>query len=139
MNCKLLFGNKHVDHRGIIRFNNSFDMSLVKRIYIIENIDQVTTRRWQGHKIEQRWFSAVQGSFKIQLIKIDDWENPSKNLDIQDFLINSEKLDILHIPEGYVTSIQSTDSESRLLVMADYNLGEINDEYRFPVDYFENN
>ena len=45
-------------------------------MYFIENIDTVITRARQGHEIEQRWFSAVVGEFKIELIKIDDWKNP---------------------------------------------------------------
>ena len=31
-------------------------------------------RRWQGHKVEQRWFSAMNGIFEIELIKVDDWK-----------------------------------------------------------------
>ena len=45
--------------------NNNFDLSSIKRIYFIENKNTSILRRWQGHKIEQRWFSAVIGSFKI--------------------------------------------------------------------------
>jgi hypothetical protein len=47
-------------------------------------------------------------------------------------------LDVLHIPQGYISSIQALEPEAKLLVMADYLLGEINDEYRFDADYFKN-
>lgn len=131
-------GSYYHDERGSVRFNNEFDAAAIKRIYIIENKNINSERAWQGHKIEQRWFSVVQGKFLIKLIEIDNWEHPSKNLKTIDFEINSDCLDILHIPAGYITNIKAIEENSKLLVMADYNFGEINDEYRFPADYFEN-
>jgi len=137
MEPKLINGNCHSDQRGILLYNNDFDASLVKRIYIIENESRQFIRGWQGHQTEQRWFSALTGKFKIQLIKIDNWEKPSPDLDVFTYLIDSEKLNVLHIPKGYVSSIQSLELNSKLLVMADYLLGEINDEYRYDIDYFK--
>lgn len=137
MDPKLITGNRHSDQRGILLYNNDFDASLIKRIYIIENENLEFKRGWQGHQIEQRWFSAVSGSFKIQLIKIDNWEKPSVDLEIFTYVIDSEKLNVVHVPKGYVSSIQSLELNSKLLVMADYLLGEIKDEYRYDIDYFK--
>jgi dTDP-4-dehydrorhamnose 3,5-epimerase-like enzyme len=134
---KLLKGNRHEDLRGTLFYNNDFDASEVKRIYVIENKSPAIVRAWQGHKIEQRWFSAIQGSFKIELIAVDNWETPSKKLKKFAFVLDSIKLDVLHIPAGCISSIQSLDEGSKLLVMADYLLGELEDEYRFSVAYFE--
>jgi len=136
MTPTLILGGNHKDERGILNFNNEFDMSLVKRMYLIENIDTLFIRRWQGHKIEQRWFTAVVGKFKIDLIKIDNWKNPSKKLEKITFEISSKNADVLHIPEGYISSIQAMVKFSKLLVMADYKLGGINDDYKFSKDYF---
>lgn len=107
-------------------------------MYCIENADANFVRGWTGHQIEQRWFSALQGSFIIKLIKIDNWETPSNSSEILNFELSSENLNVLHVPKGYVSAIQSKEKGARLLVMADYLLGEINDDYRFPIDYFEN-
>ena len=96
----LIFGGNHQDIRGVLKYNNDFDLTSVKRMYIIENIDTFFVRGWQGHQIEQRWFSAVAGAFKIELIKIDDWENPSKELEKVSFEISNKKADVLHIPQG---------------------------------------
>lgn len=137
MEPKLINGNCHSDQRGTLLYNNDFDASLIKRIYIIENESPQFIRGWQGHQIEQRWFSVVSGKFKIQLIKIDNWEKPSINLEAFTYLIDSEKLNVLHVPQGYVSSIQSLELNSKLLVMADYLLGEIKDEYRYDIDYFK--
>ena len=135
---RIIEGGKHSDERGNLFFNNNFDASVIKRVYFIENSEVSFVRGWTGHKIEQRWFTAFHGSFNIKLIKIEDFESSKKEAEILEFKLNSEKLDILHIPQGYASAIQSKQTGSRLLVMADYFLGEINDDYRFPLDYFEN-
>jgi dTDP-4-dehydrorhamnose 3,5-epimerase-like enzyme len=134
---RIINGGSHSDTRGTVRFNNSFDATAIKRIYLIENNETTFVRGWQGHRIEQRWFSVLQGSFKIELIAIDNWENPSKGLKPLSFSVNAETLDVLHVPQGYVTSIQALKEGAKLLVMADYLLGTIQDEYRFDIDYFK--
>ena len=135
---KIIKGNSYTDHRGILNYNNLFNASAIKRMYIIENSSIKILRGWQGHKIEQRWFSAVQGSFRIKLIEIDDWNSPSKSLVYQEIKLEAKTLDVLHIPQGYVTSIQSIENNSKLLVMADYSIGEIEDEHRYDLNYFCN-
>tara|TARA_R110002124_G_C8974716_1_gene515928 strand:+ start:86715 stop:87140 length:426 start_codon:yes stop_codon:yes gene_type:complete len=133
---KLIEGGTHKDQRGEICFNNSFDGSQIKRIYSITNSDTELKREWQGHKIEQRWFSVVAGSFRIKVIAIDNWEAPTKDLEQKVYLVSEEKLDILHLPSGYVSSIQALKPNSKLLVMADYMINEIEDEYRYETGYF---
>ena len=39
------------DHRGQIRFVNDFDMTEVKRFYIITNKDTELIRGWRAHRI----------------------------------------------------------------------------------------
>jgi hypothetical protein len=134
---KIIQGGRHTDDRGTLFFNNAFDASNIKRMYLIENNDTTFVRGWQGHRIEQRWFSAMQGSFEIELIAIDNWENPAKDLNALTFIVNAEKMDVLHVPGGYVSSIRSIEEGSKLLVLSDYLLGEIKDEYRYAVDYFK--
>lgn len=136
MTPRITEGNSYTDSRGTLFFNNVFDATSIKRIYVIENRSTNLVRGWQGHRIEQRWFTAVKGSFKIELIAIDNWISPSKDLEILTFVINDQKQNVLHVPQGYVSSIQSLEVGSKLLVMANYFLGEIQDEYRFEVDYF---
>jgi dTDP-4-dehydrorhamnose 3,5-epimerase-like enzyme len=123
---ELLLGSFHSDQRGILYYNNIFNGLSIKRIYVIENSSTNLLRGWQGHKIEQRWFSAIYGSFLVKLIEIDDWDTPSKKLAVHTFILCSEKLDILHVPSGYMSSIQSLKIESKLLVMTDYSLNESN-------------
>ena len=135
---QIIKGNSHADDRGFLHFNNDFNALGVKRIYTIENRDTEFVRGWQGHKIEQRWLSAIHGSFKIVLIAIDDWVMPSAELEQHHFILDSLKMDILHVPQGYVSSIQAVEGSSKLLLMSDYLLGEILDEYRYNINYFKN-
>lgn len=133
---QIIKGNSHADDRGVLQFNNDFNALGVKRIYTIQNRDTEFVRGWQGHKIEQRWFSAVYGSFKILLIEIDDWITPSRDLKHHEFIIDANKMDVLHVPSGYVSSIQALEESSKLLLMSDYLLGEISDEFRYDSNYF---
>jgi len=136
MKPTLISGNCYQDQRGQLFYNNDFDTSSIKRMYVIENHSVDFIRAWQGHKIEQRWFSAVQGSFKIQLIAIDNWEKPNDSLPRLEYILKSETLDVLHVPAGYISSIQALEEKSKLVVMSDYHIGEIRDEFRYPTDYF---
>jgi hypothetical protein len=131
----IIYGGTYKDNRGLLRYNNSFDASIVKRIYVIEN-NLNFIRGWQGHKIEQRWFSAIKGQFMVQLIKIDNWIEPVKELKKITFNLSENTLDVLHIPAGYITSIKSKEEGAKLLVMSDYMLNEISDNYKYPLTYF---
>ena len=132
----ILEGKKHTDKRGIITYNNDFNASSVKRIYTIENHSTDFIRGWQGHKTEQRWFACMKGAFEISVIQIDDFDQPSKEFTVMKHHLNDESLTYLHVPGGCITAIQAREPKSKLLVLADYAIGEIQDEYRFPLDYF---
>ena len=134
---KLIQGSSHEDARGTLIYNNDFDASGIKRMYVIENKNNDFVLAWQGHQIEERWYSAINGSFTIELIAINNWNRPDKKSERLAFVLDSEKLDVLHIPSGYVSSIQSLAAGSKLLVMADYLMGALEDEYRYESDYFE--
>jgi hypothetical protein len=134
---EIIKGTCYSDVRGSLYYNNDFDTTEVKRIYFIENKDIAFKRGWQGHKIEQRWFAAVQGSFKISVIAIDNWENPSDNLIGEDFVLDALAMDVLHVPKGYVTCIKALQDISKLMALSDYFLGEVTDEYRFDSNYFK--
>ena len=134
---QIIKGKSRADDRGVLQFNNDFDALGVKRIYTIQNRDTEFVRGWQGHKIEQRWFSAIQGSFKIVLIAIDDWITPSPDLQQYHFVLEAKKMDVLHVPSGFVSSIQALEESSKLMLLSDYLLGEISDEYRYDINYFK--
>ncbi len=134
-----IIGGIAKDHRGQIRFVNDFDMAEVKRFYIIKNADTHLVRGWRAHRIEQRWFYVLSGSFAVNLVQIDNWENASPDLPIEKRILTAEQQQVLHVPVGYGTAFQALDTESELLVFADYGIENAkNDDYTWPVDYFKN-
>lgn len=133
---KLLLGKNFQDDRGLITYNNDFDADQIRRIYTIENESIDFVRGWQGHKIEQRWFACICGSFEIFVIEVDNFEQPSKDLNLQKFILTANELTYLHIPAGFITAIKAKEDDSKLLVLADYPIGSINDEYRYDLNYF---
>ena len=135
----IILGGIAKDHRGQIRFVNDFDMSLVKRFYIIKNQDTELIRGWRAHRMEQRWFYVVSGSFELSLVKIDDWGSPSKTLEIEKLNIKADDQQVVHVPVGFGTAFKALEAGSELLVFADYGIENAkNDDYTWPVDYFVN-
>ena len=127
------------DHRGQIRFVNDFDMKNVKRFYIIKNSDLSLIRGWRAHRIEQRWFYVLKGSFIFSLVHIDNWEKPNKELFINDVVLKSTENQLLHVPKGYGTAFKALENNSEILVFADHYLEHAPfDDYTYEWNYFSN-
>lgn len=125
------------DQRGHIRFVNDFDMSLVKRFYMIKNADVELVRGWRAHRIEQRWFYVVTGAFEVELIQIDNWDKPAKDLPVEIVKLESANLEVLHVPKGYGTTFRALQPDSELLVFADHGIEHAPlDDYTWPLEYF---
>lgn len=131
-------GGRAKDERGQIRFVNDFDMTLIKRFYIIKNADTVLVRGWRAHRIEQRWFYVLSGAFAVDLIKIDNWEEPDPMLSVHRIVLVVEEMKLLHVPAGYGTAFRALEADSELLVYADYPLSHASlDDHTWPLDYFK--
>lgn len=135
---KIIPGGIAKDARGQIRFVNDFDMSMVKRFYIIKNADTQLVRGWRGHQIEQRWFYVLSGAFELDVIQIDNWISPSTDLAIERLQMNDTNMNVLHVPAGYATAFRALEAGSELLVYADYDISHAAlDDHIWPVDYFK--
>lgn len=136
---KSIKGGVSKDHRGQVRFVNDFDMKDVKRFYLIKNSDLDFVRGWRAHKIEQRWFYLISGRFKISFVKIDNWDNPNRELEIEDIILSADENRLIHFPGGYGTAFKALENDSEMLVFADNYLDHAKfDNYTFDVDYFVN-
>lgn len=129
----LIEGGSHVDGRGKVSFINQFDMSLVKRIYYTEHFSKSIVRAWQAHKIEKRWFLCTQGTFKVKLVKIDDFENPSEKLKVYEYNLSSDKPEVLYVPNGFANGFKAEENNSKLMIFADYAMG-VNEKDQFKFD-----
>jgi len=128
----IIKGGNYTDERGGLEFYNDFDMSQIKRIYFTTHFDPKVIRAWQGHTIESRWFCTVKGSFQVKLIEIDNWKNPSDELKVLEYRLTTEKQEILYIPNGFVNGFKALEVNSKLMIMSNYKLNEIeNDQIRF--------
>ena len=78
----------------------------------------------------------MKGQFVISIIKIDNFDNPSRDLMIYQYEISDQTLTYLHVPAGCITAIQAKEANCKLMVLSDYAMGAIDDEYRFELDYF---
>ncbi len=131
----IIAGGIHSDARGTIFFINDFDMSAVKRMYMIEHPDASIVRAWQGHKLEQKWFVVTAGSFKVALIAPDNWNEPSKDLPVQEFTLSASEPSVLHIPGGYLNGFKALEPNSKITVFSDATVEESKaDDYRFEKD-----
>ena len=84
-------GNVQCDDRVSLFYKNICDCLALKGIYMIENSSLEIRKCWQDHKTEKHWLSAMHESFCVQLMKIYDWYQPSKNLVFKDFIISNKK------------------------------------------------
>jgi len=125
-------GDVFTDQRGSISFVNGFDMEIIKRFYMVEPAHCDIVRAWQGHQNEQKWFYVVQGSFKIVGVKIDDWNDPSSNLDVHEYNLNQHSPGILHMPGGFANGFKANEPGSKLMIFSNFTLQQsASDEYRF--------
>jgi dTDP-4-dehydrorhamnose 3,5-epimerase len=129
---QIIQGGKHEDQRGRLIFFNEFDMSPVKRFYMIEHTDIETVRAWQGHKKEEKWFYVISGGFKVALVQPDDWENPSRDLKPEEYVLKAEDNRVLYIPGGWANGFKALSPGSKMMVFSSFTVDESsNDNFRF--------
>lgn len=141
MNSKkpfLITGDFYVDDRGLITFSNEFNFHNIKRFYTIQNHNINFIRAWHGHKIEEKYFFVVDGTFLIGAVKIDNWEIPSKSLEIQKFVLSDIKPAILYVPEGYANGFMNLTQNNKLLIFSSLKVEDsLNDDFRFDAFYWD--
>lgn len=129
---ELIDGGSHTDARGTFFFVNDFDMTPVKRLYYIRHADTSVIRAWQGHRHENKYFLCLRGSFLVCGVKIDNFENPSRELKAEPFILRASEPTILHIPSGYANGMKALQEDSLLQVFSDKTMAQAaNDLVRF--------
>jgi len=132
---QLIIGQKFKDERGIITFNNDFDLNPIKRFYTISHPDKNIVRAWQGHKRESKWFRCYSGSFVVAWKLIDDFLNPNNHPCAEFTIVREDDPSILVIPPGYANGLKALKDNSEIMVFSDFQLGEsLDDKIRFDKD-----
>ncbi len=110
-------------------------MGQVVRFYEIAPSSTDIIRAWQAHKEEKKWFYCHSGSFLLNLVKIDDFENPSIVLQCESFTLNEADPFVLEVPGGYANGFKAQAEDSRLMVFSNFSLNESQkDDFRYPTD-----
>lgn len=132
---KLIKGELYQDERGTLRSFNLFNMSEIVRLYEIAPKNEQIIRAWQGHQFEKKWFYCLSGSFVINMVEIDNFENPSDRLTPIRIELDSRTPEILAVPNGYATGIKATSAVCRLQVFSNFGLEDSgNDDFRYPLE-----
>ena len=128
----IIQGGLYKDERGTLSFFNEFDLLRVRRFYVIEHPDVRVVRAWQAHKIEQKWFYVIAGSFKIVIAKPEEWLGASEKLPLQEFILKSGDNRLLHIPGGFANGFKALKPDSQLMVFSDFPITKAgSDDFRF--------
>lgn len=133
----IIQGEEFVDERGSISFVNDFTFDNVKRFYVIKHTSPNTIRAWQAHKKEIKFFYVLRGSFIVNLVKIENWKNPSEQNEVINFRLSKKDKSMLVVPKGYANGFANLESDSELLIFSSSSLEESQkDDYRFDKNYF---
>jgi dTDP-4-dehydrorhamnose 3,5-epimerase-like enzyme len=125
---ELIEGEIFNDHRGQITSMNNFKFGEVERYYFIHHPDPSIIRGWHAHQFEKKWFQCVKGSFTLAFVKIDNWDNPSKDLQPEIFELSEAKSTIICLPEGYANCIKAHEKDSVLMVFSGKRIPEAYDD-----------
>lgn len=134
---EILDGENFFDYRGGIASMNNLSFEGIERFYVIENADTEVLRGYHGHRWERKWFYCLSGSFTMSLVKIDDWEHPSKAIKPQMIHVSDKKSQMVMVPSGFANCLRADEPHSKLLVFSGRRYPEcLDDSYRFDPNYW---
>jgi len=134
----MMAGGLAADDRGELAYVNDFRFEGVKRFYMVSNYSQGFVRAWHGHKREAKYVTAVSGAAVVGAVSIDDWERPSKELEVQRFVLSAHRPSVLYIPPGYANGFMSLTADLRLMFFSTSSLEESHgDDFRYESRYWD--
>lgn len=135
---KTIEGGLAVDDRGQVTFINDFDFQHVKRFYMVSNHKQGFIRAWHGHKKEAKYVLVVKGAAVVGAVKIDNWNKPSKDLEVKRYVLSEKKPTILYIPAGHANGFMSLSGDTQIIFFSTSTLDEsLGDDIRFDSRYWD--
>ncbi len=127
-----------VDDRGQIQFCNGFDMKEIQRFYIVSNHQSQFIRAWHGHKKETKHAFVVTGAAIFAAVKINNWDNPAKDVPIQRFILSEKDPGILKIPAGFAHGFKTLTPDTKVMFFSTSSLSESSDDdYRYEYNYWD--
>ena len=134
----LFEGGLAVDDRGAVAFVNDFDFSKVKRFYMVSNHQAGFVRAWHAHRREGKYIFVPQGEALIGAVKIDNWDEPSKNSEVHRWVLSSQKPSVLYIPAGYANGAMSLTFNTKIIYFSTSSMEETKgDDVRYDARYWD--
>jgi len=135
---RLLEGALVVDDRGSVGFINDFDFGGVKRFYTVSNHAAGFVRAWHAHRREAKYVTVLRGAAVIGAVKIDDWENPSREAYVHRFVLSALKPTVVFIPAGYANGFMSLTEDTLLAFFSTATVEESReDDIRYDARYWD--
>ena len=130
-------GGISVDDRGYLVFCNDFNMKDIKRFYQVSNHSSSFIRAWHAHKYEAKYVYAISGAAIIAAVKVDNWDKPSKDLNVERFVLSENKPGVLYIPGGYAHGYKTLSPDTTLMFFSTALLEDSGqDDYRYEAYYW---
>lgn len=134
----MIEGGLAVDDRGAVGFVNDFDFSGVKRFYMVTNHRAGFVRAWHAHHHEAKYVTVLRGSAIVGAVKIDNWENPSKNSLVNRYVLSAQKPSVLYIPAGHANGFMSLTEDTVIVFFSTATVEESrNDDIRYDARYWD--
>ncbi|MFN8008428.1 MAG: dTDP-4-dehydrorhamnose 3,5-epimerase family protein [Terriglobia bacterium] len=131
-------GGLAVDDRGELSFVNDFHFQDVKRFYLVSNHSSGFIRAWHAHRREAKYVTVVSGAALIGAVRIDNWENPSKTLPTNRFVLSALKPQVIFIPAGFANGFMSLTDDAKILFFSTSSLEESrDDDIRYEARYWD--
>lgn len=135
---KIIDGDLAVDDRGQVTFINGFDFKGVKRFYMVSNHKQGFVRAWHAHKKEAKYVLVVKGSAVVAAVAIDNWDKPSKDAEVNRYVLSEKKPKVLYIPAGYANGFMSLTEDAQIIFFSTSTLDEsLGDDIRYDARYWD--
>ena len=121
---RLIQGGVVVDDRGSVSFVNDFDFAGVKRFYIVANHRAGFVRAWHAHRNEAKYVAVTRGAALVGAVRIDNWDDPSRDARVHRHVLSAQNLSVLYIPAGYANGFMSLTDDATLMFFSTSTVDE---------------
>lgn len=131
----LIKGGIAVDDRGTVTFCNAFDMTEVKRFYMLENHEIGFVRAWHGHLEEAKWITVLSGAAIVAVAPMKDERSAITVGHVwglggpRRYILYADG-SVLFVPPGYANGHKNLVAGTKVMHFSNKRLEEA-DDYRF--------
>ena len=135
---QLIEGDLAGDDRGAVGFVNAFDFAGVKRFYTVTNHRTGFVRAWHAHQREAKYVTVLRGAAIVGVVKIDDWQNPSRDSKVYRYVLSGHNPSVVYIPAGYANGFMSLTEDALLVFFSTATVEESRgDDFRYDARHWD--